>query len=128
MMGSTPYEVVQHEPFAVPHENLTDLHIDHPLQRSSGLSTLSSSSNCNSSGVHLLPAEVNRLSAPEPKTLQQEVTFRLLCSIHKIGGVIGKGGSIIRALQNETGATIAVGPSIAECEDRLVTITASEVC
>ncbi|KAK9943033.1 hypothetical protein M0R45_008658 [Rubus argutus] len=43
-----------------------------------------------------------------------------------VGGVIGKGGAIVRALQNETGATISVGGSVAECDERLITITASE--
>jgi len=113
---------------AVPRETLTDLHADHLLQRCSALSTLPSSSNSYATGVHSLSAEVNRVSSREPKAHQQEITFKLICSNDRIGGVIGKGGSIIRALQSETGATISVGPSVAECEDRLITITASEVC
>ncbi|TKY59448.1 KH domain-containing protein [Spatholobus suberectus] len=126
MMGSRHYEVVQSETFSVPLESLTNLHIDHRLQRSSTLSTLSNRSTGNAPGAHQLSAEVNRASALDPKALQQEVTFRILCSNDRVGAVIGKGGSIVRALQNETGATISVGPSIVECEDRLVTITASE--
>ncbi|GFS32732.1 RNA-binding KH domain-containing protein [Actinidia rufa] len=42
------------------------------------------------------------------------------------GGVIGKGGTIVRALQNETGASISVGGSVADCDERLITITAME--
>lgn len=113
---------------AVPHETLTDLHVDHLLQRRSALSILPSSSNSYATGVHSLSAEVNRVSSLEPKAHQQEITFKIICSNDRIGGVIGKGGNIIRALQSETGATVSVGPSVAECEDRLITITASEVC
>lgn len=137
--GSKPYEVVQHETLvAVPHEtltavrreSLTDLHVDRLLPRSSSsaLSTLPSSSKSYATGVHSLSVEVNRVSSLDPKPLQQEVTFRILCSNDRVGGIIGKGGSIVRALQSETGATISIGPAVAECEDRLISITASEVC
>ncbi|RDX77738.1 RNA-binding KH domain-containing protein RCF3, partial [Mucuna pruriens] len=127
MTGNRHNEVVQSETFSVPLESLTNLHIDHRLQRSSTLSTLSNRSNGNdASAAHKLSAEVNRVSALDPKALQQEVTFRIICTNDRVGAVIGKGGSIVRALQNETGATISVGPSVVGCEDRLVTITASE--
>ncbi|XP_028787302.1 KH domain-containing protein HEN4 isoform X1 [Neltuma alba] len=130
--GSKPHEVVQHESLgAVPHDTLTivpretlpHLHADHLLQRSSVVSSMPSS---YASGVHSVSAEVNRVSTLDPTTLKQEVSFRILCSNDRVGGVIGKGGSIVRALQNETGATISIGPSVEECEDRLITVTASE--
>ncbi|KAK7400376.1 hypothetical protein VNO78_11582 [Psophocarpus tetragonolobus] len=126
MTGGRQCEAFQSETFSVPLESLTNLHIDHHLQRSSTLSTLSNRPNGNAFGSHKLSAEVNRVSALDPKTFQQEVTFRILCSNDKVGAVIGKGGNIVRALQNESGAIISVGPSIVECEDRLITITASE--
>lgn len=140
MVGSKPYEMVQYEALdALPRETLTvaphgTLTVvpretgDHLLLRSSAMSTFSSCSNSNATRVHSLPLEVNRVTSLEPKALQQEVTFRVLCSNDRVGGVIGKGGGIVRALQSETGATISIGPSVAECEDRLITITASEVC
>lgn len=127
MMGTRPYEVFQHETYAVPHEGLTDLNMDYRQQRSSALPTSSIGSDGNPSKVHPFSAEVNRVSL-DPEALQQEVTFRILCSGDRVGAVIGKGGSIVRALQNETGATISVGPSVVECEDRLVIVTALEVC
>ncbi|XP_061358348.1 KH domain-containing protein HEN4-like [Gastrolobium bilobum] len=126
MIGSRPYEVIQHETFAVPYESLTNLHIDNRLQRNSVLSTSSSRSNGNASGVHTLSAEVNRVSTLDPKALKQEVTFRILCSNDRVGCVIGKGGCMVKALQNETGAAISFGPSLVECDDRLVTVSASE--
>lgn len=63
----------------------------------------------------------------DTRTQHQEMIYRILCSSDTAGGVIGKGGSIVRALQNETGASISVGPSLPECEERLITVTASEV-
>ncbi|XP_014509305.1 RNA-binding KH domain-containing protein RCF3 [Vigna radiata var. radiata] len=126
VMGSKHNEVVQSEPFSIPLKSLTNLHIDHHLQRSSALSYLTNRSNGNASGAHKLSAEVNRLSALDPKVLQLEVTFRILCSSDRVGAIIGKGGNIVRALQNESGAIISVAPSVVECEDRLITITASE--
>ncbi|XP_027339729.1 KH domain-containing protein HEN4-like isoform X2 [Abrus precatorius] len=146
VVGSKPYEMVQHEALvalpretytaapretftAAPRETLNAVSresVDHMLLRSSTLSTLSSTSNSYATGVHSLPVEVNRVSSLEPRTLQQEVTFRILCPNDRVGGVIGKGGSIVRALQSETGTMISIGPAVAECEDRLITITASE--
>jgi hypothetical protein len=33
---------------------------------------------------------------------QEEITFRLLCSNDKVGGIVGKAGTIIQALQRDT--------------------------
>ncbi|KAL9681672.1 hypothetical protein QQ045_013459 [Rhodiola kirilowii] len=41
---------------------------------------------------------------------------------------LGRGGSIITALQTETGATISIGPQVDDCADRLFTVKATEVC
>lgn len=142
IMGSKPHEVVQHDSLAavprgnvtpvprdnitvVPHDVLPSRHADLLLPRGSVLSTIPSS---YASGIHSVSAEVNRVSALDPTTHKQEVSFRILCSNDRVGGIIGKGGSIIKALQNETGATISIGPSVEECEDRLITVTSSEVC
>lgn len=127
-MASRPYEGFQHGTFDVPTETFTDKHIDHRQQKSSTLPDLSSRYNGNAYGVNSLSAEVNRVSALDPRALQKEVTFRILCSNDRVGAVIGKGGSTIRALQNETGANISIAPPVVECEDRLITITALEVC
>ncbi|KAF9603332.1 hypothetical protein IFM89_034681 [Coptis chinensis] len=56
----------------------------------------------------------------------EEVAFKLLCSNERIGGVIGKKGTIIRALQNETGASIHIEAPVAESDDRVITISALE--
>lgn len=59
---------------------------------------------------------------------QQEVVFRILCSNDKVGSVIGKSRTIIQALKNESGASITIGASVSDCDERLITITAMEVC
>ncbi|KAJ6739922.1 RNA-BINDING KH DOMAIN-CONTAINING PROTEIN [Salix purpurea] len=56
---------------------------------------------------------------------QLQVQFRMICSHGAAGSIIGKGGSIVRALQNETGASITLAP-ITNSADRLVTVSASE--
>ncbi|KAI5386100.1 hypothetical protein KIW84_072610 [Lathyrus oleraceus] len=126
MMGARPNEVSQHETSAVPHEGLTEPNMDCHLQKTSALSTSPIRSNDSASKVHPSSAEANRVSALDPEVLQQEVTFRILCSRDRIDNVIGKGESTLKTLQNEIGATISVGPPVFECEDRLITITALE--
>ncbi|XP_042046809.1 RNA-binding KH domain-containing protein RCF3-like [Salvia splendens] len=51
------------------------------------------------------------------------MTYRVLCNEEKVGGVIGKGGTIIKALQHESGCDIKVVASTGETEDRIITIS-----
>ncbi|KAK1269813.1 KH domain-containing protein [Acorus gramineus] len=51
------------------------------------------------------------------------LTFRLLCINDKVGGLIGKGGVIIKALQNDTGCEIKVLETVPESEDRIIAIS-----
>lgn len=128
MVGSRPLE-------AVSRETLPDLHVEQLSQKNSLLPTfpsssipMPSSSISYISGVRPLSLESERVSTLDAKNQQQEVVFKILCPNDRVGGVIGKGGAIVRALQNETGAIISVGATSAESEERLITITASEVC
>lgn len=57
----------------------------------------------------------------------QEVVFRMLCSGHAAGFVIGKKGTVVRALQNEAGASISFSSPLTESRERVVTISAREV-
>ncbi|CAJ2656392.1 RNA-binding KH domain-containing protein RCF3-like [Trifolium pratense] len=36
--------------------------------------------------------------------VEEEVVYKMLCQQDKVGSLIGKGGSVVQALQNETGA------------------------
>nr|XP_023915049.1 KH domain-containing protein HEN4 isoform X1 [Quercus suber] len=57
---------------------------------------------------------------------KQEVIFRMLCSNNAAGYVIGKKGTIVRAMQNEAGASIMFAAPLTESRERVVTISAWE--
>ncbi|XP_071710220.1 KH domain-containing protein At4g18375-like [Rutidosis leptorrhynchoides] len=52
-----------------------------------------------------------------------ETSYRILCPIGKIGGVIGKGGGIIKALREETQAKISVAETVPGSEERVITVS-----
>lgn len=56
-----------------------------------------------------------------------EFFMKILCSAAKIGGVIGKGGSNVRQVQQETGASIHVEDVSAESDERVILVSSSEV-
>jgi poly(rC)-binding protein 2/3/4 len=56
-----------------------------------------------------------------------EFSMKILCSTGKIGGVIGKGGSNVKIVQQETGASIHVEDASAESEERAIRVSAFEV-
>nr|XP_043618263.1 KH domain-containing protein HEN4-like [Erigeron canadensis] len=51
------------------------------------------------------------------------LTYRLICPDEKVGGVIGKGGTIVKALKQETGCDIRVLEKIPESDDRIIVIS-----
>lgn len=53
--------------------------------------------------------------------VQDILTFRLLCHFEKIGGIIGKGGAIIKAVQVDTGCEIKILEG--DSDDRIVLIS-----
>lgn len=59
--------------------------------------------------------------------MEEEVVFKLLCHHDKVGSLIGKGGSVVRALQNETGASIQIVEAGPDSDERIVVISAREV-
>lgn len=61
------------------------------------------------------------------KSSQEILTFRLLCHDERVGGVIGKGGAIIRSLKQETGCDIKVMEAVSGTEDRLIVISGPAV-
>ncbi|KAL0715375.1 hypothetical protein Bca4012_064697 [Brassica carinata] len=70
-----------------------------------------------------IPDDVGPFNRP---IVEEEVAFRLLCPADKVGSLIGKGGAVVRALQNETGAAIKVSDPTHETEERIVVISARE--
>lgn len=62
------------------------------------------------------------------KPLQELLTFRILCHDERVGGVIGKGGSIIKSLQQETGCEIKVLEAVSNTDDRIIVVAGPAVC
>ncbi|KAJ4718780.1 KH domain-containing protein [Melia azedarach] len=57
---------------------------------------------------------------------EEDVVFKLLCHLDKVGSLIGKGGSIVRTMQNETGASIKIADIVPDSDERIVVISARE--
>ncbi|KAK3218226.1 hypothetical protein Dsin_012196 [Dipteronia sinensis] len=55
-----------------------------------------------------------------------EFSMKILCSAGKIGGVIGKGGSNVKQIQQETGASIHVEDASTESDERVIRVSAFE--
>ncbi|GAY43914.1 hypothetical protein CUMW_078220 [Citrus unshiu] len=54
-----------------------------------------------------------------------DTVYRILCPSRKIGGVIGKGGNIVKSLREETQAKITVADTIPGSEERVIIIYSS---
>ncbi|KAI9396398.1 hypothetical protein POPTR_004G123400v4 [Populus trichocarpa] len=67
-------------------------------------------------------------SAPRDELASKEFSLRMVCPTANIGAVIGKGGTIINQIRQESGATIKVDSSASEGDDCLITISAKEIC
>ncbi|KAK7282942.1 hypothetical protein RIF29_12078 [Crotalaria pallida] len=57
------------------------------------------------------------------RPLQELLTFRLLCPADKVGNIIGKGGAIVKALQQETASEIKVMEVVQESEECIIVIS-----
>ncbi|KAM7280794.1 hypothetical protein ACFE04_007928 [Oxalis oulophora] len=55
----------------------------------------------------------------------ETTVYRILCPSKKIGGVIGKGGNIVKALRDETRAKITVAESVPGSDERVIIIYSS---
>lgn len=58
-----------------------------------------------------------------PGSLADDVVFRILCPAPKIGSVIGKGGSIIKTLRQDSGAKIKIADAIPGVDERVIIIS-----
>lgn len=95
------------------------------LQVSPGANTVNSAAT-RSSGMSLHGTGTENIEANHRMVTEEEVVFRLLCQVDRIGSLIGKGGSIIRLLQSETGASIKIADSAPDSEETVVVISARE--
>ncbi|KAH0923013.1 hypothetical protein HID58_023031 [Brassica napus] len=133
-----PYEMVQRDAIrgmqferdafgrtieTIPQETLRRPSGDFLAHRSS---TLDTHPHSNTTSALMTNAVTLKPHQPEVEAENQDVVFKILCSIENAGGVIGTGGKVIRTLHSESGAFISVGNTIADCEERLITVTAPE--
>ncbi|KAL8195214.1 hypothetical protein R6Q57_025617 [Mikania cordata] len=106
------------------------IHMDHfpPARTQIQEHSPTSSANYASGGPHFgsLSAETSPSMDFRTSQNQHEVVFRILCSSDCVGGVIGKSGTIVRAIENQTGTSIRTAYPLADCNERLITITAIE--
>ncbi|GMQ07831.1 hypothetical protein CsSME_00051855 [Camellia sinensis var. sinensis] len=71
------------------------------------------------------PSSITFRPPPPPLKLSTgETLFRILCPATKTGGVIGKGGAVIRQVRENTGARIRIDDSVPGCEERVILIAA----
>eukprot|EP00250_Pteridium_aquilinum_P016424 c23097_g2_i1 orf=376-2331(-) len=61
-----------------------------------------------------------------PDAQDDDLVFRILCPREKIGGIIGKGGSIVRTLEEEIGVSINVCGAVPGSDERVVIISSIE--
>ena len=73
------------------------------------------------------PNEKRKLQKSGQSTfLPGGIVFRVLCPTSKTGSVIGKGGTIISQIRQETGAKVKVEEAVPGCDERVVVIMGSE--
>lgn len=61
------------------------------------------------------------------RSSQEMLTFRLLCHAERVGSIIGKGGAIIKTVQQETASEIKVMEGEPDSEDRIIVISGPAV-
>ncbi|XWS29606.1 hypothetical protein CRYUN_Cryun24cG0043500 [Craigia yunnanensis] len=93
---------------------------------SSLLPPMPANSVSGASNAHFSSMDADTDSNLDSNGTQKEVVFRMLCSNGAAGAIIGKKGAIVRALQNQTGASIMFASLVTESGERVVTISALE--
>ncbi|KAF8413363.1 hypothetical protein HHK36_001344 [Tetracentron sinense] len=79
----------------------------------------------NNNSHHRRGGVGGRFSKPQDASGNVSTSYRILCHDIKAGGVIGKSGSIIKAIRQETGAWINVHPLVQGDEERIIEISDS---
>ncbi|XP_075501784.1 LOW QUALITY PROTEIN: KH domain-containing protein HEN4-like [Primulina tabacum] len=116
MHGARPFEV---ESSSIPPMGL-------PRQQNPMLQFMPSNSIKQTLRDDTLLSAPEKISTVDSMTLQQEVVFKMLCPKYQVGAIIGKKGSVVRALESESGASIRVGRALAESDEIVIIISAVE--
>ncbi|KAA8530735.1 hypothetical protein F0562_005331 [Nyssa sinensis] len=118
-MERAPLDISSYGAFTEPHAEFPPRH--RPL-----LPPLPDNSIDYASTGCSLSADTDRILNVDKEGTQHEVVFRLLCPTSAAGGVIGKGGTIVRTLENATGASIKIAASVDRSKERVATVSALE--
>ncbi|XP_051117526.1 KH domain-containing protein At4g18375-like [Andrographis paniculata] len=73
------------------------------------------------------PEDFNGSTPPHERDVASEFTMKMLCPADRIGGVIGKGGSSVRQLERDTGASILVEDVSRESYEKVIRVSSFEV-
>uniref|UniRef100_A0A1J3JBB7 KH domain-containing protein n=1 Tax=Noccaea caerulescens TaxID=107243 RepID=A0A1J3JBB7_NOCCA len=132
MVSSSLQNCPPHNPYPPPlcskaYESSEDPHSEFSPDLGS-YSSLPKASETASSSRNNLPSsyEEGKSYLQGSKDTERKVVFKLICTSVAAGGIIGKQGTIIRTLQNETGASISIGAPLSVSGERVVTISARE--
>ncbi|XP_071715543.1 RNA-binding KH domain-containing protein RCF3 [Rutidosis leptorrhynchoides] len=87
---------------------------------------LSSSANLHKPVVNYTGASSMMAPYGNWSANSKDFSLRLVCPTENIGSVIGKSGSIIKQIRQESGASIKVDSSAAEGDDCLIIVSAKE--
>lgn len=74
------------------------------------------------------PSSFNDVPPGDRAEASIEFSMKILCSAGKIGGVIGKGGANVKQIQQGTGASIHVEDASTQLDERVIRVSAFEVC
>uniref|UniRef100_A0A2P2MN54 Uncharacterized protein MANES_02G047500 n=3 Tax=Rhizophora mucronata TaxID=61149 RepID=A0A2P2MN54_RHIMU len=66
-------------------------------------------------------------TSPRDELTSKEFSLHMVCPSRNIGSVIGKGGTIINQIRQESGAVIKVNSPTLDVDDCLITISAKEI-
>lgn len=117
MVSGRPYNGSNHEPTLPKGHG----HMDFPPAGTLVQEFVPTTSNCATGNRPFGPLDSETFQG------QREIVFWILCSGDRIGGVIGNSGTIIKALEKESGASISIQSPGYGSNERLITIRAFEV-
>ncbi|KAE8651408.1 KH domain-containing protein HEN4 [Cucumis sativus] len=78
--------------------------------------------NFHSSAPSLAPKQYEACIPGRSKPSHEILSYRLLCPTERVGNVIGKGGAIVKTLQQDTGCDIKVVDGALDSEDRIILV------
>lgn len=83
--------------------------------------------NFHSSAPSLAPKQYEACIPGRSKPSHEILSYRLLCPTERVGNVIGKGGAIVKTLQQDTGCDIKVVDGALDSEDRIILVAGPAV-